>query len=64
MTNIERMTNGRAIKLLLEEVFKEQEGIKFNIPGYLFDSSKTFLNSMEEAKLLIVHKKKCIAAYS
>lgn len=58
MTNIERMTNGSAMTLLLEKVFEEQEGIEFNIPGYLFDFSKTFLNSKEEAKLLVKKKKK------
>lgn len=57
MTNIERMANGRAMKLLLEKIFGEKEQIKFNIPGYLFDYSKTFLNSKEEAKLLIVPEK-------
>lgn len=59
MTNIERMTGGRTTKLLLEKIFGEQEGIKFNIPGYLFGSSKTFLNSMAEAKLLIIQKQMC-----
>lgn len=63
MTNIERMTNGSAMTLLLEKVFGEQEGIEFNIPGYIFDFSKTFLNSKEEANLLIVQKKSG-AAYS
>lgn len=36
------------MKLLLEKIFGEKEGIKFNILGYLFDSSKTFLNSKED----------------
>lgn len=47
------------MKLLLEKIFGDKEGIKFNIPGYLFDSSKTFRNSQEEAKLLIVQKQMC-----
>lgn len=59
MTNVERMTHARAMKLLLENIFGEKEGIKFNIPGYLFDSSKTFLSSKKEAKLLIVQKQMC-----
>ena len=56
MTNTERMTGRRAMKLLLEKIFGEKEGIKFNTPGYLLDSSKTFLNSKKAAKLLIIQK--------
>lgn len=42
MTNIERIANGRAMKLLVEKILGEKEQIKFNIPGYLFDYSKPF----------------------
>lgn len=41
------------------KLFGEKEGIKFNIPGYLFDSSKTFLNSTAEANVLIIQKQMC-----
>lgn len=37
-------------------IFWEKEGIEFNILGYLFDSSKTFLNFKEEKNLLTVQK--------
>lgn len=56
MTNIEGMTNGRTIKSLLEKVCGEQEEIEFNIPGSLFDSSKIFLNSEEEASYRLFKK--------
>lgn len=58
MTNTERMTNGRVMKLLLEIKFRGKEGLEFSIPGYLFNSSKTFLNFKEEANLLIYSRKR------
>lgn len=57
MTHAERTANGKVMKLLLEMIFGEKEGIEFN----LFDSSKTFLNFEEEANLLIVQKKVQVA---
>ena len=57
MTNTERTTNGKVMKVLLEMIFGEKEGIDFN----LFNSSKTFLNFKEEANLLIVQKKVQVA---
>lgn len=57
MTNTERTTNGKVMKLLLEMIFGEIEGIDFSV----FNSSKTFLNFKEEANLLIVQKKVQVA---